>query len=62
MAEIIELENFSITFSFHCPKCDYLNEEVSSNDLLNGNSECGMCETVFKVEGLDAVKISATLD
>jgi hypothetical protein len=42
MAEIIELENFSITFSFHCPKCDYLNEEVSSNDLLSGNSECGM--------------------
>ena len=33
-----------------------------SNDLLSGNSECGMCETVFKVEGLDAVKISATLD
>jgi hypothetical protein len=62
MAEIIELENFSITFSFHCPNCDYLNEEVSSNDLLSGNSECGMCETVFKVEGLDAVKISATLD
>jgi hypothetical protein len=62
MAETIELENFDVTFSFRCPKCDYLNEEVTYNYLLSGNSECGMCETVFKVEGLDAVKIAATLD
>ncbi len=62
MAETIELEDFGIMFSFHCPKCDYLNEEVSSTDLSNGNSECGMCDTVFKVEGLDAVKIAATLE
>jgi hypothetical protein len=59
MAEIIS-GKLSIPF-FHCLNV-YLNEEVSSNDLLSGNSECGMCETVFKVEGLDAVKISATLD
>jgi hypothetical protein len=62
MGETVELENFDINFSFRCPKCDYANEEVSAGDLSSGNSECGMCETTFKVEGLDAIKISATLD
>ena len=62
MAETLELEEIEVTFSFRCPKCDYRNEEVSSQDLSTGNAECGMCETVFKVEGLDAVKITATLD
>lgn len=62
MAETVELEDFVVTFSFRCPKCDYENEEVSSRDLSSGNAECGMCETVFRVEGLDAVKITATLD
>ena len=47
---------------FHCPKCDYLNEEISANDMLNGNAECGMCETEFKVEGLDGIKITATIE
>ena len=51
MVETVELETFDLTFSYHCPKCDYLNEEISAHDLLNGNAECGMCETVFKVEG-----------
>ena len=62
MGESLELESFDIEFSFRCPKCDYLNEEISARDLSSGNAECGMCETVFKVEGLDAVKITATLD
>ena len=62
MAETLELESFDVNFSFRCPKCDYLNEEVSAKELTSGNSECGMCETVFKVEGLDAVKVVATLD
>ena len=62
MGEIIELSSFNVNFSFHCPKCDYLNEEVSANDLTSGNAECGMCETIFKAEGLDALKITATLD
>ena len=62
MAETLELESFEINFSFKCPKCDYLNEEVSAHDLSSGNAECGMCETVFKLEGLDALKIIATLD
>jgi transcription elongation factor Elf1 len=62
MGETIELENFDISFSFRCPKCDYANEEVSANDLTSGNAECGMCETTFKAEGLDTVKITATLD
>jgi transcription elongation factor Elf1 len=51
-----------MTFAFRCPKCDYLNEEVAAKDLSSGNAECGMCETVFKVEGIDAVKITATLE
>jgi len=62
MAETVELEDFDLTFTFRCPKCDYLNEEVSARDMSSGNAECGMCETIFRVEGLDAVKVSATLD
>jgi len=62
MAETLELDSFEINFSFRCPKCDYLNEEVPANDLSSGNAECGMCETIFKVEGLDTVKITATLE
>ena len=62
MAETFEVEDFEFTFSFRCPKCDYRNEEVSSQDLSTGNAECGMCETVFKAEGLDAVKLIASLD
>ena len=62
MAETLELDSFDINFSFRCPKCDYLNEEVSAKDLSSGNAECGMCETIFKVEGLDAVKVTATLE
>jgi hypothetical protein len=62
MAETMELDSFDINFSFRCPKCDYLNEEVAAKDLTSGNAECGMCETIFKVEGLDSVKVTATLD
>lgn len=62
MVEIVELETFDLTFSYHCPKCDYLNEEISAQDLLNRNAECGMCETVFKVEGIDGIKITATIE
>ncbi len=62
MADTVELEDFELVFSFRCPKCDYLNEEVSARDMSSGNAECGMCETIFRVEGIDAVKITATLD
>jgi len=62
MGETLEVDSFDINFSFRCPKCDYLNEDVAAKDLSGSNAECGMCETIFKVEGLDAVKISATLD
>jgi hypothetical protein len=62
MGETMELESFDIDFSFRCPKCDYVNEEMSAKDLSSGNAECGMCETIFKVEGLDAIKITATLE
>jgi hypothetical protein len=62
MAETLELDSFDVNFSFKCPKCDYLNEEVSAQELSAGNTECGMCETVFKLEGLDAIKITATLE
>ena len=62
MGETIELDSFDINFSFRCPKCDYLNEEIPANDISSGNSECGLCETTFKVEGLYAVKITAILD
>ncbi|HKR58045.1 MAG TPA: hypothetical protein VJR67_04185 [Candidatus Nitrosopolaris sp.] len=62
MGETVELESFDINFSFRCPKCDYLNEEVPANELSSGNAVCGMCETLFKVEGVDAVKITASLE
>jgi hypothetical protein len=62
MGETIELDGFDINFSFRCPKCDYLNEEISANELSSGNAECGMCETIFKAEGLDTIKVTATLD
>jgi transcription elongation factor Elf1 len=62
MAETVDLETFDLTFSFHCPKCDYLNEEIPVRDLLSGNAECGMCETIFKVEGIDGIKLTATID
>jgi hypothetical protein len=52
MGETIELENFDIN----------LNDEISINDLSSGNAECGMCETIFKVDGIDAIKITAVLD
>jgi transcription elongation factor Elf1 len=52
MAETLELDSFDISFSYRCPKCDYLNEEVTAKDLTSGNAECGMCETIFKVEGI----------
>ncbi len=62
MAEAVELDSFDVNFSFHCPKCDYLNEEISARDLSSGNAECGMCRTVFRAEGLDAVKIVAEIE
>ena len=62
MTETVELDNFAISFSFRCPKCDYQNEEISANDMSSGNAECGMCETIFKLEGLDAIKIIALLE
>ncbi len=62
MGETLELDTFDMSFSFRRPKCDYLNEEVPAKDFSSGNAECGMCETVFKVEGIDAVKITATLE
>jgi hypothetical protein len=62
MAETIELDDFEVNFGFRCPKCDYKNEEISSKDIINGNTECGMCETVFKIDGLEAIKITATID
>jgi transcription elongation factor Elf1 len=62
MVETIELGEFGLNFSYRCPKCDYQNEEISANDLSSGNAECGMCETRFKIEGVDAIKIIAILD
>jgi transcription elongation factor Elf1 len=62
MGETVELENFDVNFSFRCPKCEYLNEEITANELTSGNAVCGMCETLFKMEGLDSVKIVATLE
>ncbi len=38
MAETLELDSFDIIFSFRCPKCDYLNEEVPAKDLSSGNA------------------------
>jgi transcription elongation factor Elf1 len=62
MGETVELDNFDVNFSFRCPKCEYLNEEITANELTSGNAVCGMCETLFKMEGLDSVKIVATLE
>lgn len=61
MSESVELDNFTVNFTFSCPKCEYLNE-ISSTDLVNNSIECGMCETIFKFEGLDSIKITATLE
>lgn len=61
MSESVELDNFTVNFTFSCPKCEYLNE-ISSTDLVNNSVECGMCETIFKFEGLDSIKITATLE
>jgi transcription elongation factor Elf1 len=62
MAETIELSEFEVSFKFNCPKCDYMNEDISASDMANGNAECGMCETLFKVEGIDGIKLMAILD
>ena len=62
MPETIELDHFDLSFTFNCPKCDYKNEEISARDIANGNAECGMCETLFKVEGIDGIKVIAILD
>jgi transcription elongation factor Elf1 len=51
-----------VKFTFTCPKCDYKNEDISAVDIANGNSECGMCETLFKTEGIDGVKIFALVE
>jgi transcription elongation factor Elf1 len=61
MGETIDIEDFNLTFSYNCPKCEYLNE-IQSNELHNNSIECGMCETVFKFEGLDSIKIIANLE
>jgi hypothetical protein len=61
MGESIELEDFTVSFSLPCPKCEYLNE-LQSSELHNNSIECGMCETIFKFEGLDAIKIIANLE
>ncbi len=61
MGEAIELDNFTLNFSFPCPKCEYLNE-IQSGELHNNSIECGMCETIFKFEGLDSIKIMANLE
>ena len=62
MGETIELDSLDVSFSFRCPKCEYVNEEISATELYTGNAVCGMCETLFKMEGLDAVKIIASLE
>lgn len=62
MAETIEIENFNVIFSFDCPKCEYHNDEISLTDLTNGSAECGMCDTIFKIEGIDTLKITATIE
>ena len=61
MGEAIELENFTVSFSFPCPKCEYSNE-IQTSELHNNSIECGMCETIFKFEGLDSLKIIANLE
>ncbi len=62
MTEIIEVEDFIVNFSLKCPKCNYQNEEILSTDIINGSIECSMCETLFKIEGLDGIKITAMLE
>jgi hypothetical protein len=62
MTETIEIENFNVIFSFDCPKCAYHNDEISLGDLANGSTECGMCDTIFKIEGIDTLKITATIE
>ncbi len=62
MTETIEIYEFNVKFTFTCPKCDYKNEDRESVDIANGNSECGMCETLFKTEGIDGVKIFALVE
>jgi hypothetical protein len=61
MGEAIDLEDFTVNFSFPCPKCEYLNE-IQTSELHNNSIECGMCETIFKFEGLDSIKIIANLE
>ena len=62
MIETIDIDNFNVYLSFKCPKCEYQNDEISGADLTNGNAECGMCETIFKIEGLDTIKIIAFIE
>jgi transcription elongation factor Elf1 len=62
MTETIEVYEFNMKFTFTCPKCDYKNEDISAVDIANGNAECGMCETLFKIEGIDTIKIFALLE
>ena len=62
MPETVEIENFDVQFTYSCPKCSFQNNEISMSDLTNGSIECGMCETIFKIEGIDGIKITATFD
>ncbi|MBC8156957.1 hypothetical protein H7X64_02190 [Armatimonadetes bacterium] len=62
MAETIEINEFNLNFTFTCPKCDYKNEDIPAVDIANNNAECGMCETLFKIEGIDNVKIFALIE
>lgn len=62
MTETIEIYEFDVKFTFNCPKCDYKNEDISAVDIANNNAECGMCETLFKTEGIDGVKIFALVE
>jgi hypothetical protein len=62
MAEAMNIDDFNISLSFKCPKCEYQNDEISAPDLTNGNAACGMCETIFKIEGFDTIKITAFIE
>ena len=62
MTETIEIYEFNVKFTFTCPKCDYKNEDISAVDIANNNAECGMCETLFKTDGIDCVKIFALVE
>ena len=62
MTETIEVYEFNMKFTFTCPKCDYKNEDISSVDIANGNAECGMCESLFKIEGIVRIKVVALLE